>query len=150
MLVPGGPPRAGGAPTLEGCVSAAGRAIVREDWTEAHRWLLEARRLAPASGPLCADLAFVLARLGRHEEAVPVFEEAWRLGVVEAETLLECARSALAAGRPLAEAERWLVAALRCGPTLVVDADEAPFHALRGRAAVEEAMADAWRRVRGD
>jgi Flp pilus assembly protein TadD len=150
MLVPGGSSRPGGSPTLEGVVASAGRAIVREDWTEAHRWLVEARRLAPSSGPLAADLAFVLARLGRHEEALPVFEEAWRLGVVEGETMLECARSALAADHPLEEAERWLIAALRCSPTLVVDADEAPFLPLRGRAPVEEAMAEAWRRIRGD
>lgn len=149
MLAPGDGGPFGDAFPRETCLSAAGDAILAEDWADAEAWLRRARDLDPLDGEACADLAFVLTRLGRPTEAVPLFEEARRLGVGDAETFLEAARAALAAGRPLEDAEAWLLDALERSPTLVVDVEE-DFDDLRGWPALEEALERAWGIVLAD
>ena len=143
-LVPGRPGR---ARTLEACLAEAGHAIAEDDWPVAAQRLTEARRFAPRSGRLCADLAYALSQMGRHEEALHRFEQARALGWDEAEALFQAALTAAEAGRPPAEVERWLVAALAQGPTLVTDVDHPVLALARGRYAVEEAVDRAWRRV---
>lgn len=135
-------------PSLEACLAEAGRAIAEDAWPTAARWLAEARRFAPRSGRLCADLGYALAQLGRHDEALHLFEEARSLGWDEAEALFQAALTAAEAGRPPAEVECWLVAALAEGPTLVTDVDHPVLALVRGRWAVEDAIDRAWRRVR--
>ena len=130
-------------------MAAAGDAILAEDWPEAERWLARARALDPRDGEACADLAYVLTRLQRPADAMPLFEDARRLVSADAETSLEAARAALLVGRPLAEAEAWLLAALEQDPSLVVDVEE-DFDALRGWPALEDALERAWGRVLAD
>ena len=137
-----------GASDPEACMAAAGRALCREAWGEAEAWLRRALARGSRTGAACADLAFVLTRMGRHDEALPLFEEAVARGLDDAETFLEAARAALAVGRSLDLAEAWLVEALERSPSLVVDVETAGFSALWARERVEDAIVRAWTRIR--
>lgn len=121
-----------------------------KDWPEAVEWFTRARRLAPTSARLCADLAFALSQVGDHDEALRLYEEASRLSG-DGEADLNGAITALGAGRPPDEVERWLARALERSPLLALDLDgDETFAPLRGRTAYEEAMERAWERLGGD
>lgn len=136
--------------TPEDCCALAARAIDHERWPEAAEWLSRARRLAPGSARLCADLAYATAQMGEHEEALALFVEARGLGADAPEMHFHAALAALAARRPPAEAEAWAKAALEHSPSLALEMEERPFDALRGRPGFEEALTRAWDRLAGE
>lgn len=136
--------------TPEDCCALAARAVDRERWPEAAEWLGRARRLAPGSARVCADLAYATAQRGDHEEALALFEEARRLGADGAEVHYHAALAALGARRPPAEAEAWAKVALERSPSLALEMEDRAFDALRGRPGFEEALTEAWDRLAGE
>lgn len=139
------PRRPGYAATAEECHDAATAAASHEDWPEAAEWFARARRLAPTSARLCADLAFALGQMGDLDEALRLYEEASRLSS-DGEADLNGALTALEAGRNADEVEQWLVRCLERSPETVLDleGDDAFAH-LRGRPGYEAALTRAWR-----
>lgn len=132
--------------TAEDCVAAADRAMAQERWALAAQWLERAHRLAPTSGRVCLDLGFALQQMGDAEGALRMYARgADAGGALSGEARFHAALLCLEAGRPLAEAEAWAVAAFEADPELALVADGGDFGPLHGRPAFEAALTKARR-----
>lgn len=133
--------------TAEDCREAGAAAASEEDWARAAEWFERGQRLAPTSARMNADLAFALSQIGDHERALHHFAQASRLST-DGEADVNGALAAMAAGRPDAEVEAWLVRALARSPEFVVQVDEdQEFQHLQDRPAFRRAVSAAWREV---
>lgn len=135
------------SPNVDECRRQAARCIDEDRWSDAALWLQRAHDMAPHDERLRADLAYALLQVGRPEEALHVLEEA-RDRLASGEAKLHGAHAALLAGRPHAEVEAWLTAALDAEPSLV--ASLGPFEALIGSEGIARAIAQARQRLQGN
>ena len=125
--------------------------IQAEDFPEALRWLVLARQLAPTSVSVCATQGFVLARLGRVDEALDAYQDASRLAPADGEHALVAARLAHGSGRPAPQVEDLLEVALSRDPSQVEEVERDGFFAsLAARPRFEHMVDSAWRRFVGD
>lgn len=128
-------------PMADDYAALAALAIEQSRHEDALRWTREALRHAPASGRLKLEEAYLLAQLGRTDEALEAYDEA-----ATPDADLHAAMLLTRLGQ-LEVAEAKLVAALDAAPSLLLEVEGPPLDVLTGRPAVRRAMAEARARM---
>ena len=137
--------------SAERCVGQAEACLLEGDFRKALHWILQARRAAPTSASVCSTQAFILAELGRVDEALRAFQDAARLAPAEGEHALSAARVAQQAGRPAHLVEDLLEQALARDPSFVEEIEnDGLFSDLAGRPRFDHMVESAWRRFTSD